>query len=106
MTKEASTDKDFVEYIVKQIVNHPDDVEVTRSVDEMGVLLSLKVHAEDMALVIGKQGSTARAIRSLVRIIGLRNRARVNFKIVEPEGSMIAPRAVRKVEDVMEELNV
>lgn len=86
MTKETS-DKDFLEYIVKSLVDHPDDVKVDRKVDEMGVLLSLKVHPEDMGQIIGKAGSTARAIRGLVRIVGLKNHARVNLKIEEPEGS-------------------
>lgn len=85
MVKEA--DKDFLEYIVKALVDHPDDVVINRKVDEMGVLLSLKVHPEDMGQIIGKAGSTARAIRSLVRIVGLKNHARVNLKIEEPEGS-------------------
>lgn len=82
----ATTDKDFLEFVVKTLVDHPDDVKVDRQVDEMGVLLSLKVHPEDMGQIIGRSGSTARAIRSLVRIIGLKNHARVNLKIEEPEG--------------------
>ena len=79
-------DLDFVEFIVKAIVNKPDDVTVTRQVDEMGVLLSVKVDPEDMGLLIGRQGSTAKAIRTLARIIGMRNNARVNLRIEEPEG--------------------
>ena len=85
MTKTA-TDKEFLEFVVKTLVDHPDDVTVNREVDEMGVLLSLKVHPEDMGQIIGRSGSTARAIRSLIRIIGLKNHARVNLKIEEPEG--------------------
>ena len=81
-----TTDQEFLEFIVKTLVDHPEDVKVDRQVDEMGVLLSLKVHAEDMGQIIGRSGSTARAIRSLVRIIGLKNHARVNLKIEEPEG--------------------
>ncbi len=84
MSKEF--DKEFLEYIIKALVDHPDDVKVNRTVDEMGVLLSLKINPEDMGQIIGKAGSTARAIRSLVRIIGLKNHARVNLKIEEPEG--------------------
>ncbi len=83
---EAPKDRDFLEYIVKTLVDHPDDVKVERKVDEMGVLLSVKVNPEDMGQLIGRQGSTARAIRNLVRIIGLKNHARVNLKIEEPEG--------------------
>ena len=84
---EKNTDQEFVEHIVKSLVNYPDDVAVERKIDEMGVLLTLKVNPADMALVIGRNGSTARAIRTLVWIIGLRNHARVNFRIEEPEGS-------------------
>ena len=80
------SDKDFLEYIVKALVDHPDDVKVDRKVDEMGVLLSLKVNPEDMGQIIGRAGSTARALRNLVRIVGLKNHARVNLKIEEPEG--------------------
>jgi predicted RNA-binding protein YlqC (UPF0109 family) len=83
---DAARDRDFLEYIVKTLVDHPDDVRVDRKVDEMGVLLSVKVNPEDMGQLIGRQGSTARAIRNLVRIIGLKNHARVNLKIEEPEG--------------------
>ena len=85
-------DEDFLEYIIKSLVDHPDEVKIERRVDEMGVLLSLKVHPEDMGQVIGKRGSTARAIRSLVRIVGLKNHARVNLKIEEPEGAKEAPK--------------
>lgn len=81
-----TVDQDFLEFIIKALVDHPDDVRVNRSVDEMGVLLSLKVNPEDMGQIIGRSGSTARAIRNLVRIIGLKNHARVNLKIEEPEG--------------------
>lgn len=80
-------DQEFLEFLVKSIVDHPEDVKVERKVDEMGVLLSLKVHALDMGQVVGKGGSTAQSIRSLLRIVGIKNNARVNLKIVEPEGS-------------------
>ena len=83
----AGVDQEFLEYLVKSIVDHPDDVKVDRKVDEMGVLLSLKVHQQDMGQVVGRQGSTAKAIRSLLRIVGVKNNARVNLKIEEPEGS-------------------
>ncbi|MDP3883313.1 MAG: KH domain-containing protein [Candidatus Staskawiczbacteria bacterium] len=91
----ADNDKEFLEYIVKELVDHPKDVKVERKVDEMGVLLSLKVNPEDMGQIIGREGSTAKAIRNLVRIVGLKNHARVNLKIEEPEGGR-APRAERK----------
>lgn len=79
-------DQEFLEYLIKSLVDHPDDVKTSRKVDEMGVLISLSVHAEDMGQIIGKRGSTARSIRSLLRIVGLKNNARVNLKIEEPEG--------------------
>jgi len=82
-----SHDQEFVEYVVKSIVDHPDDVKVGRAVDEMGVLLTLTVSPEDMGQVIGRQGATAKSIRTLLRVIGAKNNARVNLKINEPEGS-------------------
>ncbi len=81
------TDQQFLEYVVKSIVDHPDEVKIDRKVDEMGVLLSLRVHQQDMGQVVGRQGATAKSIRSLLRIVGIKNNARVNLKIEEPEGS-------------------
>jgi predicted RNA-binding protein YlqC (UPF0109 family) len=95
MAEKKTVDEQFLEYVVKSLVDHPGDVKVERKVDEMGVLLSLKVHPEDMGQIVGRQGSTARAIRTLVRIIGLKNHARVNLKIEEPEGGRAAPRGRR-----------
>ncbi len=91
MAKEK--DKEFLEYVVKALVDHPEDVKIERKVDEMGVLLSLKINPEDMGQVIGRQGATARAIRNLVRIVGLKNHARVNLKIEEPEGGQTSKAA-------------
>ena len=79
--------QDFLEYLVKGIVDHPEAVQVERKLDEMGVLLTLKVHKEDMGKVVGRNGGTARAIRTLLRIVGIKSNARVNLKIEEPEGS-------------------
>jgi uncharacterized protein len=83
----TNNDQEFLEFLVKSIVDHPDDVKVDRKVDEMGVLLTLHVHLQDMGQVVGRQGATAKAIRSLLRIVGVKNNARVNLKIEEPEGS-------------------
>jgi predicted RNA-binding protein YlqC (UPF0109 family) len=77
-------DVELVEYIVKQIVNQPDEVEVIRSVDEKGVLLELHVATEDLGRVIGKQGSNAQSIRTLLRALGTRNGSRINLKIIDP----------------------
>lgn len=99
----TQNDQEFLEFIVKSIVDNPDSVQVDRKVDEMGVLLTLKVHPDDMAQVIGRQGGTARSIRTLLRIVGLKNNARVNLKIEEPEGgrrSEAAPSVEEAVGDL------
>ncbi len=79
-------DQQFLETVVKALVDHPETVKVNRTVDEMGVLLTLDVHAEDMGKIIGRSGNTAKAIRTLLRVVGMKNEARVNLKIKEPEG--------------------
>jgi len=79
-------DQEFVEYVVKSLVDRPDDVSSERTVDEMGVLITLKVNPADLGQVIGRQGQTAKAIRTLLRVVGAKNHARVNLKIYEPEG--------------------
>ena len=88
----TSADQAFLEFLVKSIVDHPDDVKVERKVDEMGVLLSLRVNALDMGQVVGREGATAKAIRSLLRIVGIKNNARINLRIEEPAGSTRGPR--------------
>ena len=84
---ERTVDLEFLEYLIKSIVDHPDDVKIERSIDDLGVLLRLKVHKDDMGQVVGRQGATATAVRSLLRIVGIKHNARVNLKIEEPEGS-------------------
>jgi predicted RNA-binding protein YlqC (UPF0109 family) len=79
-------DKQFLETLVKSLVDHPETVKINRTVDEMGVLLTLDVHAEDMGKIIGRSGNTAKAIRTLLRVVGMKHDARVNLKINEPEG--------------------
>jgi hypothetical protein len=78
----------FLEYVVKAMVDNPDAVKIVRSVDDMGVLLNLTVAPEDMGKIIGRKGNTAGAIRTLLRVVGMKNNARVNLKIPEPEGSL------------------
>lgn len=82
-------DKAFLEYIVKALVDFPNDVKIDRTVDEMGVLITMTVNAADMGKIIGRQGNTAKAIRTLLRVIGMKNNARVNLKINEPEGGRV-----------------
>ena len=82
-------DKAFLEYIVKALVDNPNDVKIDRTVDEMGVLITMTVNSADMGKIIGRQGNTAKAIRTLLRVIGMKNNARVNLKINEPEGGRV-----------------
>jgi len=82
----ADQDTAFLEYVVKALVEHPEEVKIKRTVDEMGVLLLLDVNGEDMGKVIGRDGNTAKAIRTLLRVVGMKNNARVNLKINEPAG--------------------
>lgn len=93
MAKEK--DQEFVEYVVKEIVTNKDAVKVERSIDEKGVLLELTVDPADMGVIIGKEGKTAKSIRTLLRVLGAKNDSRVNLKIVEPEGSERPQRAER-----------
>lgn len=81
-------DKDFIVSTVKELVGHPEDVTCTRSVDERGVLLELKTNPKDMGVVIGKLGATARALRTLVRIVGMKSNARVNLRIFDPRAKV------------------
>ncbi|KKR38345.1 MAG: hypothetical protein UT97_C0012G0030 [Parcubacteria group bacterium GW2011_GWC2_40_31] len=101
--KMAEKDKEFLEYVVKALVDNPDAVTVDRKVDEMGVLMTLKTDPADMGKIIGRSGNTAKAIRTLLRVVGMKNNARVNLKIEEPEGST---RPQRSVDDAMNDLNI
>lgn len=98
----ATIDQQFVEYIVKTLVNNPDKVVVDREIDERGVLLSLSVDPEDVGRVIGKRGATAQSIRTLLRVLGTKNGARYNLKVVntdEDGGERPAPRRETVVEE-------
>lgn len=103
-------DAEFLEYVVKGLVDHPETVKINRTVDEMGVLLSLDVHPEDMGKIIGRSGNTAKAIRILLRVVGMKNNARVNLKINEPEGGRKTEPTrsanMKSVDDVMEDLKL
>ena len=88
-------DKEFLEYVVKALVDNPNDVKLDRTFDEMCVLISLTVNPADMGKIIGRMGNTAKAIRTLLRIIGMKNNARVNLKINEPEGGVRPERVER-----------
>lgn len=93
--KAMEQDQEFVEFVVKSLVDTPDKVKAERTIDEMGVLITLTVDPADMGQIIGRQGQTAKAIRTLLKVVGAKNNARVNLKINEPEGSKRSPRAAR-----------
>ncbi len=104
----TDSDAQFLESVVKALVDHPEGVKIVRKVDEMGVLLTLDVHPEDMGKVIGRSGNTAKAIRTLLRVVGMKNNARVNLKINEPEGgsrpAMNMTPNMKSVDEAMAEL--
>ena len=102
-------DQEFLEFVVKSLVDNPSDVQVSRTVDEMGVLLNLKLNPADMGKIIGRNGNTAKAIRTLLRVVGMKNHARVNLKIEEPEGSTRPQRSApgaSNMDQVMEDLKL
>ena len=99
---ENAQDQEFLEFVVKSVVANPDKVATERTVDERGVLLTLNIDPSDMGYVIGRRGQTAQAIRTLLKIVGAKNNARVNLKINEPEGSQRPMRSERtpRTEDI------
>ena len=101
---EKLLDQEFLDYVVKSLVDNPSDVKINRKVDEMGVLMTLDVNPADMGKIIGRQGNTAKAIRTLLRVVGMKNNARVNLKINEPEGGRERVSTSASVDQVMEDL--
>ena len=104
---ELPVDQKLLEFIIKNIVSKPEAVKVDRKVDEMGVLLSLTVDPDDMAQIIGRQGSMAKALRTILKVAGAKNKARVNLKIEEPSGSSRVSREAEKMaEDIGNDLKI
>lgn len=115
----AERDQEFLEFVVKGLVEHPEAVKIGRTVDEMGVLLTLDLHPDDMGKVIGRSGNTAKAIRTLLRVVGMKHNARVNLKINEPAGGRMnsgdtgwdgtheapATPSMKSVDEAMEDLS-
>ena len=101
-------DQIFLEYVVKALVDNPDDVKIDRTVDEMGVLITMTVNAADMGKIIGREGNTAKAIRTLLRVVGMKNNARVNLKINEPVGGMNEAKtsATKSLDEAMSDLKL
>ncbi|HBM45668.1 MAG: hypothetical protein UT05_C0004G0027 [Parcubacteria group bacterium GW2011_GWF2_38_76] len=108
-------DQEFLELVAKSLVDNPQDIKVKRVVDEMGVLLTLDVNPADMGKIIGRSGNTAKAMRTLLRVVGMKHNARVNLKINEPEGSTrpmspmssMSPQSASKtVDEAMQDLKL
>ena len=102
---ETYQDQEFLDFVVKGIVNHPEDVKSTRTVDERGVLLTLDVNPTDIGYVIGRRGQTVRALRTLLRVVGAKNNASVNLNINEPEASRGTRRDREESTDSREEVD-
>ena len=101
------SDAQFLHSVITALVDKPESVKIDRTVDEMGVLLTLTVSPEDMGKVIGRSGNTAKAIRTLLRVVGMKNNARVNLKINEPEGSTRAvPNAAKSVDEAVGDFQI
>jgi len=96
-------DQAFLEYAVKALVDNPESIKTTRTIDQMGVLLTLTVHPDDMGKIIGKSGKTAEALRILLRVVGMKGNARVNLKINEPVGGK-REQEMKTVDQVVDEL--
>lgn len=103
---EVPVDQKVLETIVKSIVNNPDAVKIERKIDEMGVLLSLKVAPQDMAQIIGRKGIMAQALRTILKVVGAKNRARINLKIEEPSGSVNTREVEKAADQIAENLNL
>ncbi|MFZ5856034.1 MAG: KH domain-containing protein [Chloroflexota bacterium] len=76
--------KDLIEYITKSLVDHPEEVEVTELGSGSRVRLELKVHADDMGRVIGRNGRVANAVRTLLRVAAEREGKQVTLDVLEP----------------------
>lgn len=96
----------FLDFVVKALVDNPDAVVINRTVDEMGVLLTLTVHADDMGKIIGKDGNTAKSLRTLLRVVGMKHNARVNLKINEPQGGKRFGEGEKTLDQAVEGLSI
>jgi predicted RNA-binding protein YlqC (UPF0109 family) len=102
------SDVKFLDFVIKALVEKPEDVKIVRTVDEMGVLMTLDVNKDDMGKIIGREGNTAKAIRTLLRVVGMKNNARVNLKINEPAGAAkdMKPSASKTLDEAMSDLKL
>ncbi len=102
----TDNDTQFLDSLVKSLVDNPNDVKISRRVDEMGVLLTLTVNPADMGKIIGRDGNTAKAIRTLLRVVGRKNNAQVNLKIDEPAGMKSVQSESKSVDEAIADLNI
>jgi uncharacterized protein len=75
--------KELVEFIAKALVDHPDDVRVSESEGEQTTVLELRVAHDDLGKVIGKQGRTAQAVRTILNSVSMKRRRRAVLEIIE-----------------------
>src|SRR3989338_6700812 len=101
-------DVQFLDFVINALVENPQDVKITRTVDEMGVLMTLDVNPADMGKIIGREGNTAKAIRTLLRVVGMKNNARENLKKTEPAGGIkeVKGTATKSLDDAMSDLKL
>ncbi len=77
----------FLRYVLESLVDDPDQLVIEPTIDDLGVLLTVSVSDRDMGKLIGKNGQTVKALRTLLRIIGGAKSQRINMKILEPQKS-------------------
>jgi len=75
--------KDLVQYLAKSLVNNPDAVEVTETEREDAAIFELKVAKEDLGRVIGRQGRTAKSIRTLLNAAASKSNRKAVLEIIE-----------------------
>ena len=75
--------KEFIEYILNQIVNHPDEIEVNEVTQNGLTIYEINVHEDDMGLVIGKSGRNIRSIRSLIKSKAIKDGVRIRVELME-----------------------
>ena len=83
-TTDTAHDQDFLQYVIESIVDQTDQITITRTIDDLGVLLELSVATDDVGKVIGKSGNTIKALRTLLRACGSKHgNLRVNLRFIE-----------------------
>ena len=78
--------KEFIEYIVKNLVDNPDKVQINEIGGTHTLIIELSVDKADTGKIIGKKGKTINAIRTLLMAVASRNGVRVNLEIIEEGG--------------------